>query len=117
MRSRVIERIASNTYRKLFFSIDSYAKLMLTGVRQRFHYYFDWKSVNIGFGFAKTTGISGWRYMISFDLLFFSCWIYFVCVNTQEPNICSECGKKYKRKKVIIKGDVNTCNDCLCPDN
>ena len=81
MRSKIIERIkriASNTYRKVNYSVVSYAKLLLSGVRQRFHYYFDWKSFNIGFGFCKTTGLSGWKYMLSFDLGFFSCWIYFV---------------------------------------
>lgn len=78
MKSKVIERIAANTYRKVNYSVDACAKLLLSGVRQRFHYYFDWKSFNIGFGFCKTTGISGWKYMLSFDLGFFSCWIYFV---------------------------------------
>ena len=60
------------------YAISELKKLLLSGVRQRFHYYFDWKSFNIGFGFCKTTEISGWRYMLSFDLGFFSCWIYFV---------------------------------------
>jgi hypothetical protein len=78
MRSKVIERIAADTYRKVNYSVDAYAKLLLSGVRQRFHYYFDWKSFNIGFGFCRTTGIAGWKYMLSFDLIFFSCWIYFV---------------------------------------
>jgi len=78
MRSKVIERIAANTYRKVNHSVDAYAKLLLSGDRQRFHYYFDWKSFNIGLGFCKTNGISGWKYMLSFDLGFLSCWIYFV---------------------------------------
>ena len=29
---------------------------------------------------------------------------------------CVECGKKFKRKEIIIQGDVNICDDCLCPE-
>ena len=65
MRSKVIERIAATTYRKVNYCVDAYAKLPLSDDRQRFHYYFDWKSFNIGFGLCKTTGISGWKYMLS----------------------------------------------------
>lgn len=32
MRSKVIERIAANTYRKVNYSVDAYAKLLLSGV-------------------------------------------------------------------------------------
>ena len=65
MRSKVLERIAANTYRKVNYSVEAYAKFILSGIRQRFHYYFDWKSFNIGFGLCKTTGISG----VGFTLL------------------------------------------------
>jgi hypothetical protein len=58
MRSKVLERIAANTYRKVNYSVDAYAKFILSGIRQRFHYYFDWKSFNIGFGLCQTTVIS-----------------------------------------------------------
>lgn len=78
MRSKILEKVASKAYRKLNFSVDAYTKLILTGIRKRFHYIFDWKSFNIGFGFCKTSGISGWKYMLSFDILFLSCWIYFI---------------------------------------
>jgi hypothetical protein len=78
MRSKVIERIAADTYRKVNYCVDAYAKFLLSGIRQRFNYYFDWKSFNIGIGFCKTTGISGWKYMLSFDIGFFSCWIFLV---------------------------------------
>lgn len=78
MRSKLLEKIAANTYRKVNYCVDSYAKNIISGVKQSFHYYFDWKSFNIGFGICKTTGISGWKYMLSFDIGFFSCWIYFV---------------------------------------
>lgn len=78
MRSKIMEEVISDTYRKVKFNALAYAKLISLGVRQRFHYYFDWKSFNLGFGFTQTTGMSGWKYMLSFDLGFFSCWIYFV---------------------------------------
>jgi hypothetical protein len=42
------------------------------------NYYFDLNSFNIGIGFCKTTGISGWKYMLSFDLGFLSIWVYYV---------------------------------------
>jgi len=78
MRSKVIQRIAANIYRKINYGVDTYAKLLLSGVRERFHYYFSWDQFNIGFGFGKCSGISGWRYILSLDLGFFSCWVYFV---------------------------------------
>lgn len=78
MRSEVFDRILANTYRKVTHNVDAYFELLKTGVKKRFHYYFDLKSFNIGFGFCRTTGISGWKYMLSFDLGFFCCWIYFV---------------------------------------
>jgi len=77
MRSKVIERIVRRTYRKVDYCVDAYAKLVISGFRQRFHYYFSWTSFNIGIGFCKTSGICGWKYMISFDIAFLSCWIYF----------------------------------------
>jgi hypothetical protein len=78
MRSKVMQRIVTNTYRKINYNVEAYRKLILSGTKQRFHYYFNWKSFNVGFGFCKTTGISGWKYMLSFDLGFFSFWIYFI---------------------------------------
>lgn len=81
MRSKVIERISSNTYRKVNYCVDVYSKMVVKGFKQRFHYYFSWKDFNIGFGFSKTSGISGWRYMLSLDLAFFSCWLYFKKLN------------------------------------
>lgn len=81
MKSKIIEKISAKTYRKLNFCVDTYSKFILTGIKQRFHYYFDLKSFNIGFGFCKTTGFSGWKYMLSFDLTFFSFWIYFIKID------------------------------------
>lgn len=81
MRSKVIERITSNTYRKVNFCVDVYSKAILSGIKKRIHYYFDWKSFNVGFGFCKTTGVSGWKYMLSLDLGFFCLWIYFIRIN------------------------------------
>lgn len=77
-KSKVLEKILNNTYRKVRYNVDAYTKSILTGVKQRFHYYFDWKSFNIGFGFTSTNVLSGWKYKLSFDLGFFSCWIYLV---------------------------------------
>ena len=78
MRSSTVKRIINNTYRKSIYdayaSIDAYVE----GIKKRFHYKFSWKDFNIGFGFCKTRGTSGWTYRISFDLGFYSCWIYFV---------------------------------------
>ena len=34
----------------------------------------------------------------------------------QDMIICSECGKPFKKKEIIIQGDVDTCDDCLCPE-
>jgi hypothetical protein len=77
MRSKVFQRIVSNTYRKLDYDVDSYAKMIVSGVRERFRYYFSWDQFNIGFGFGKCSEISGWKYILSLDLGFFSCWCYF----------------------------------------
>jgi hypothetical protein len=29
---------------------------------------------------------------------------------------CSECGNTFQRKEIIIQGDIDTCDDCLCPE-
>jgi len=29
---------------------------------------------------------------------------------------CSECGKPMEKKEIIIKGDIDTCDECLCPE-
>ena len=28
---------------------------------------------------------------------------------------CSECNEYFEKKKLIIQGDIDTCDDCLCP--
>lgn len=78
MRSKVLESISAQTYRKAHYCVDAYAKAILNGFKKRAHYYASWSSFNIGFGFCMTTGISGWKYMLSLDLGFLSCWVYFV---------------------------------------
>jgi hypothetical protein len=78
MRSEIVKKIASDTHRKVDYNVKAYIKFVLSGIKQRFHYYLDWESFNIGVGFCKTTGISGWKYMLSLDLGFFGCWVYFV---------------------------------------
>lgn len=78
MRSSTVKRIINNTYRKSIYDVDAYVGLYIEGIKKRFHYKFSWKDFNIGFGFCKTTGISGWTYRLSVDLGFYSCWIYFV---------------------------------------
>jgi hypothetical protein len=77
MKSKTFQNIVDRIYRKLNYCVDSYARMVIENKNRRFNYYFDWKSFNLGFGFCKTTGISGWNYMLSLDLTFFSCWIYF----------------------------------------
>jgi predicted Zn-ribbon and HTH transcriptional regulator len=29
---------------------------------------------------------------------------------------CSECGEYFKKKPIVIKGDEDTCDECLCPE-
>ena len=29
---------------------------------------------------------------------------------------CSECDNYFEKKKIIIQGDVDTCDSCLCPE-
>ena len=29
---------------------------------------------------------------------------------------CSECEWYFEEKKIQIKGDIDTCDDCLCPE-
>lgn len=29
---------------------------------------------------------------------------------------CSECGAYFDKKEIIIKGDEDTCDECLCPE-
>lgn len=77
MKSTVVQRIAQRTHRKDRFSVHAYAKLALSGMRQRFHYYFSWKQFELGFGFCKTTKLSGWTYMFNIELGPLSVWIYF----------------------------------------
>lgn len=38
--------------------------------------------------------------------------------NKAQPEVkyCSECGKPMEQKEIIIKGDIDTCDDCLCPE-
>jgi hypothetical protein len=76
--SEIFKRILSNTYRKVEFYTHSISDYMITGINKRYRYIFDIKSFNVGLGFCKTTGSCGWKYMLSFDLGFFSCWIFFV---------------------------------------
>jgi len=78
MKSKVAERIAQRTPRRAKFNVKAYAKLILFGVRQRLHAYFDWKQFNIGIGLCKTTKIAGWKYMLSIDIAQLSLWVYFV---------------------------------------
>ena len=33
-----------------------------------------------------------------------------------EAKYCSECGKPMEKKEIIIKGDEDTCDECLCPE-
>ena len=77
MRSTVAERIARRTKRRTKLDVKAYTKLLLFGVRQRSHAYFDWKQFNIGIGFCKTTGLTGWQYMLSIDIAQLSMWVYF----------------------------------------
>ena len=35
---------------------------------------------------------------------------------TNKAQHCSECGKPMEKKEIIIKGDIDTCDDCLCPE-
>lgn len=67
--------------RKNVLNIRSYIIQRVEKVRERVFYYFDWKSFHLGFGFCKTTELTGWKYMLSFDLGFFSFWIYFSKIN------------------------------------
>ena len=30
--------------------------------------------------------------------------------------ICIECGESFKKKEIIIQGDIDTCDECLCPE-
>ena len=39
--------------------------------------YFAWNQFKIGIGVSRTNDIPGWKYILSIDLGFFSCWIYF----------------------------------------
>ena len=34
----------------------------------------------------------------------------------QEIKYCSECGKPMEQKEIIIKGDIDTCDECPCPE-
>ena len=33
-----------------------------------------------------------------------------------EQQKCVECGRPMQKKKIIIKGDEDTCDECLCPE-
>ena len=35
---------------------------------------------------------------------------------TNKAQHCSECGKPMEQKEIIIKGDIDTCDECLCPE-
>jgi len=35
---------------------------------------------------------------------------------TNKAQHCSECGKPMEKKEIIIKGDIDTCDECLCPE-
>ena len=35
---------------------------------------------------------------------------------TNKAQHCSECGKPMEKKEIIIKGDEDTCDECLCPE-
>lgn len=58
-------------------NVRAYVIQRVEKIKKRVYYYFDWKSFSLGLGFCKTTGLTGWKYMLSFDLGFFSFWIYF----------------------------------------
>jgi len=30
--------------------------------------------------------------------------------------LCAECGEYFTKKGVIIKGDIDICDECLCPE-
>ena len=43
----------------------------------------------------------------------------FECIDewfTNKAQHCSECGKPMEKKEMIIKGDIDTCDECLCPE-
>ena len=33
-----------------------------------------------------------------------------------EQQKCVECGRPMQKKEIIIKGDEDTCDECLCPE-
>lgn len=37
-------------------------------------------------------------------------------LNIHDVITCSECGNPFQRKEIIIQGDIDTCDDCLCPE-
>jgi len=37
-------------------------------------------------------------------------------INQTDKIKCSECGEYFEKKEIIIKGDIDTCNECLCPE-
>lgn len=77
MKNKNIDRILGSASVKVHRNVDSYFNKTLTGYSDKFNYYFDLTSFTVGIGFCKTTGISGWKYMFSLELGFFSVWIYF----------------------------------------
>lgn len=58
--------------------LNHYFKALESWIKDHVHACLDFNSLNLGLGFGKTTGISGFKYMLSVDLFFLSCWIYFV---------------------------------------
>jgi len=84
MRSEIAKRLLQNTNRRQVLNVRAYTIQCIENIKRRVFYYFDWKSFSLGFGFCKTTGLTGWKYMLSFDLGFFSFWIYFVNIKKQK---------------------------------
>ena len=77
-KTKVLERLYSKIRRRTKYNVYAWSIYLLSGARQRFHSYIDWKSFALGIGFTTTNRICGWKYMFSMDLGFFSFWIYFV---------------------------------------
>jgi hypothetical protein len=57
----------------------------------------------------KHRDIDGWEEILARK-------IYATYINDEEEIKCVECGKYFKKKEIIMKGDIDTCDDCLCPE-
>jgi hypothetical protein len=75
MRQKVLFKSLN---RRQVLNVRAYIIQRLEKIKKRVYYYFDWKSFSLGVSFCRTTGLTGWKYMLSFDLGFFSFWVYFM---------------------------------------